>query len=140
MDNSLQYYQQKMEQFYDDLIDEVRKERCYLTSEDPCFEDYIDEHDLLIFEDTLQGMEYDDSIEKILNCLAKKGYKLALNFQEKDVVLGNVIVRLCDRWFAFGNSRNGVAGDRCVTEIWPLRYVLPRLEKMEAQPKQMFPV
>jgi hypothetical protein len=140
MDNSLLYYQQKMEQFYDDLIEVIREKGCCLVSEDPYFEDYIDEHDLLIFEDTLQGMEYDDSIEEILDCLARKGYKIMMNFYREDVILGNVVVKLGKRWFAFGKCRRDHDGGCCVSEIWPLRYVLPRMEEMENQLKCVFPM
>jgi hypothetical protein len=139
MDNSLPYYQQKMEQFYDDLIDVIREKGCCLASKDPYFEDYIDEHDLLIFEDTLQGMEYDDSIEEILDCLAKKGYEIMMNFYREDVILGNVIVKLGNRWFAFGKCQEDSDAERYATEIWSLKYVLPRIQQMEIVPARGLP-
>jgi len=131
MDSSLLFFQQKMEQFYDDLVDEVRKGHCYLASEDPYFEDYIDEHDLLIYEDTLHGMDYDDSIEAILARLVMKGHEIMMNFYGEDVILGNVVVKLGNKWFAFGQCKRDADQGKYVAEIWPLKYTLSKLDKME---------
>jgi len=128
------FYQHKMEQFYSDLVDTMIQHGFYLWVEDSTVEEFIDDHDLLVFENALYKMPYDDSIEIMLGFMVKKGYEIVLNFLEKDVILGNVAVKLGDRWFAFGQCNNDVDEGMCVTEIWPLKYVLPRLNKMEVRP------
>jgi hypothetical protein len=79
-------------------------------------------------------MPYDDSIEIMLGFMVKKGYEIMMNFLEKDVILGNVAVKLGDRWFAFGQCRNDIEeNEQYTTEIWPLKYVLPRIHQMEVK-------
>lgn len=132
-DDSLLNYQQRMEQFYRDLIDVIRAEDCYLALEDSDFKDYIDEHDLLLFEDTLHSEQCDHSFEDVLKSMTAKGYEIVLNFDSPRNVLGNVVVKLGEKWFAFGTCKNDSDEGFQVTEIWPLKYVLPRIWKMEAK-------
>jgi hypothetical protein len=139
MDN-LVFYQHKMEQFYNDLVDTMIQNRSCLWVEGAEFEEFIDDHDLLVFEDTLRAMPYDDSNEAMLRCMIKKGYEIVMNSQEKDVLLGNVVVKLGDKWFAFGQCRNDVDEGLVISELWPLKYVLPRLNQNQVKLKHFFPI
>jgi hypothetical protein len=66
-----------------------------------------------------------------------KTWKIIMNFMAPDCVLGNVAVKLDDKWIAIGECRRNEDGIPYV-QIWPLKYVLPRIRKMEIKPKQAF--
>jgi hypothetical protein len=38
-------------------------------------------------------------------CLIDKGWKIIMNFMAPDCILGNVAVKLGDKWFAIGECR-----------------------------------
>jgi hypothetical protein len=140
MDNSLLFFQQKMEEFYRNLVDVMIQNGSCLWTDSCEYEEFIDDHDLLVFEDALHGMPYDDSNELLLKCLVKKGYEILMNFQGNDVLLGNVVVKLGDKWFAFGECKNDSEEGYIVTQIWPLKYVVPRMRLMEASPNHMISI
>jgi hypothetical protein len=57
-----------------------------------------------------------------------------------DCILGNVAVKFGDKWFAIGECRKNEDGIPYVAQIWPLKYTLPRINKIEVKPQQTFPV
>jgi hypothetical protein len=128
-------YALKLEKFYSDLVDAMILNGSCLWAEGSEVEEFIDDHDLLVFEQSLNGMPYDDSNEKLLGLMVKKGYRIILNFQEPDIILGNIALKIDDKWFAFGQCKNDADEGSCVTQIWPLKYVIPRIQKMEVNPR-----
>jgi len=136
-------YQQGMEQFYNTLADVIIQKNCYVWL-GPGVEEDILYPEVLLFEETVCGDVYDDQLESLLQCVAERGYRLVMNFHAPDVVLGNVAVKIKDRWFAFGECRNEAAREplegQYVTEIWPLKQVLPNLSKMEVKPSYIIPI
>lgn len=128
------YYQKRMEDFYDDLLAVWRSgpfEICANMSED---EPYIlhPDMELVLFEEVLCSYPNDPYfIHELLRQVAEKGWQIILNFMAPDCLLGNVAVKVGDKWFAFGQCRKDEDGEPYVAEIWPLKYVLPRISKME---------
>jgi hypothetical protein len=131
------FYQRRIEEFYNDLIDVFWRNRFGLYT-DPCKDEpYIVKPDieLIVFEDILYGDPYDsEPMEKLLSHLAEKGWQIIMNFMAQDCLLGNVAVKIGDKWFAFGQCRKNEDNEPYVAEIWPLKYVLSRISKMELKP------
>lgn len=130
---SLSHIQRMMEQFYQDFVETMRRMGAHLWTDAFNVEDPIDDIDLIVFEETLESIEFDDSFEELLRRLNGKNYQFRFNFQASDAILGNVVVRLGDRWFAFGSCVNDEKTGFRVKEIWPLRYMIPRMDKMETK-------
>lgn len=141
MSQSFSFCQREVEKLYSALADIVKQQSLGLYFQGSGEIDYIDEPDLLVFEDTLFSEEYSDANEAALLSLTERGYRILMNFQEPDNILGNVIVKIRDRWFAFEECTNdpGAAGP-LITQIWPLKYVLPRIRQMETRPAYGLPL
>jgi hypothetical protein len=54
--------------------------------------------------------------------------EIIMNFMTPDRILGNVAVKLGDKWFAIRECRKD-EDIPYVAQIWPLKYVLPRIHK-----------
>jgi len=133
MDHFLVFYQQKMEQFYSALAEVIREKNYGLYWLDDGVKGDILYPELLLFEETICGELHNFELEEFLEYVVEKGYRIMMNFYAPDVVLGNVAVKIHDRWFAFGECRNESQEEQYVTEIWPLKYVLPNLRQMEVK-------
>jgi hypothetical protein len=106
-------------------------------------EPYIPKPDveLILFEDIIHAdPAYPDPLHELLTCLIKRGWKIIMNFMAPDCILGNVAVKFGDKWFAIGECRKNEDGIPYVAQIWPLKYTLPRINKIEVKPQQTFPV
>jgi len=139
------FYQRELERFYDDLIDVFwRNHFCFWTKACSYLnEPYIPKPDveLIVFEDILHDdLAYPDPLHEFLVCLINKGWKIIMNFMAPDCILGNIAVKLGDKWFAIGECRKTEDGIPYVAQIWPLKYILPRIHKMEIKPQQTFPI
>lgn len=136
-------YEQKMEQFYNTLADVMILKNCCVRL-GPGVEDDIVYPEVLLFDTTLSGEVYDDQLESLLQDAAERGYRIVKNFHASDVVLGNVSVKINDKWFAFGECINQSTKEshegQYVTEIWPLRQVVPNLRQMEVKLRYAFPI
>ena len=44
--------------------------------------------------------------------------------------MGNVAVKLGDKWFAIGECRKDEDDVPYVAQIWPLKYILPKINKI----------
>lgn len=123
-------YQQGLEKFYDDFAKLLREEgsMVYTERDDP--QDIMNP-ELLLFNEHFCYDPNDDTAEELLRAMAKKGYKICMHFQEPDVIIGNVAVKIKDRWFAFGQCRNDSRAGPYVTVMWSLKYVLARIAQME---------
>jgi len=77
---------------------------------------------------------------ELLASMKSKGYNIIMNFYAEDVVLGNVAVEIHNKWFAFGQCMNSEPDGLFVSEIWPLRYVLPKVKEMQMEPRFMIPL
>lgn len=95
-------------------------------------------------------LEADDCLQKNLETLATaKGHDIAFNFLASDAFLGNVAVKILDKWFAIGECVNcGISSPYkyppdclqefdsiCITKLWSPFYVLSKIEKMEVKLK-----
>jgi hypothetical protein len=56
-----------------------------------------------------------------------------MKFMASDCILGNVAVKIGDKWIAIGQCRKNEDGISYVAQIWPLKYILPRINKMEVK-------
>jgi hypothetical protein len=132
-----------MEQFYDALADVILQKDFCLWLDHGVEEDIL-YPELFLFDTTLCGDVYDDQLESLLEDVAERGYRIIMNFHASDVVLGNVAVKIRDRWFAFGECINQGVREKWegqyVTEIWPLRNVLPNLGDNEVKPRYTIPI
>jgi len=132
-----------MEEFYNAFAEVIMQKNCYIRLDQGVEEDVL-YPELLLFEETVCGEVYDTQLEELLGYVAKRGYRIAMNFYAPDVVLGNVAVKIRDRWFAFGECINQSAREsqegQYVTEIWPLKYVLPNLLQMEVKLRYAIPI
>ena len=137
MDHFLVFYQQKMEQFYNALADVIVQKNFYAVWLDNGVEEDVLYPELLLFEEAICGELHNSQLEELLEYVVEKGYRIMMNFYAPDVVLGNVAVKISDRWFAFGECINESARNSqeepYVSEIWPLKYVLPNLHQMEVK-------
>jgi hypothetical protein len=139
------FYQRELERFYDDLIDVIwRNHFAFWTKAcEDLNEPYIPKPDveLIVFEDILHAdPTYPEPLEELLLYLIKKGWKIIMNFMAPDCILGNLALRLGDKWFAIGECRKYEDGIPYVAQIWPLKYILPKINKMEIKPQQIFPI
>ncbi|MEM3785878.1 MAG: hypothetical protein QXZ59_00670 [Nitrososphaeria archaeon] len=135
---ALGYYQRRMEEFYNDLLDVLRSGRFIFCDEIREEEPYILQPDteLIVFEEVLTGDPYDsESMFELLGCLVRRGWQIKMNFMSRNCLIGNVVVKIGEKWFAFGQCRRNDYEELYVAEIWPLKYVLPRIEKMEVKLK-----
>jgi hypothetical protein len=82
--------------------------------------------------------ELDDTIKRLM----RKGYVIKYNFHEADVTLGNVVVKIGGKWFAFGDCEQSVLAPRearavrCgarTTAIWPMKWVLSHMAQAEVE-------
>ena len=78
-----------------------------------------------------------DSYEQkeMISLLMRRGYNIKCNFDAEDVILGNVVVRIDDKWLTIGECRNEGGGETSITEIWPLKYVISNLDRLQVQLK-----
>lgn len=134
MPHTLSFYQRKIEDFYDDLaaVFKTLGSTAYFEG----LKEDVENPDLLVFEESIFYDPNDDSAEEFLGEMEKKGYEILMNFQEPDVVNGNVIVKIEKKWFAFGQCRKTEPGGAHVETIWPLKYVLMNIQEMETTPRQ----
>jgi len=133
------FYQQKMEQFYNAMADVIMQKNYYALIDDSVEEDIICP-ELLLFEEDVCVEPTESQLEEFLEYVVEKGYRIVMNFYAPDVVLGNVAVKIHDKWFAFGQCRNDDWVGECVTEIWSLKYVLPNLRYMEVKLRYTIPI
>ena len=129
---ALYCYQQRMEQFYMEMA-KVMKEKNhgfwlegFGTLENQPIEEILFEQGFYI-----DPNDYEPTHE-MLETVAKRGYPIVMNFYAPDVILGNLAVKIIDKWFAFGQCKNDIDKKEIyATEIWPLKYVLPRIKDAE---------
>jgi hypothetical protein len=143
--SDLSFYQRELERFYNDLVNVFWRNHFAFWTEacSDLSEPYIPRPDveLIVFEDILYAdPAYPDPLHEFLMCLIEKGWKIIMNFMAPDCILGNVAIKLGDKWFAIGECRKNQDGIPYVAQIWPLKYVLPRMHKMEIKPQQTFPI
>jgi len=141
--SNLSFYQRELERFYNDLIDVFWQNHFGFWTEacSDLNEPYIPKPDveLIVFEDILHAdPSYPDPFHELLMCLIDKGWKIIMNFMAPDCILGNVAVKLGDKWFAIGECRRNRDGIPYVAQIWPLKYVLPHIHKMEIKPQHTY--
>jgi len=133
---ALYYYQQRMEQFYMEMA-KVMKEKNhgfwlegFGTLENQPIEEILFEQGFYI-----DPNDYEPTHE-MLETLTERGYPIIMNFYAPDVILGNLAVKIKDRWFAFGQCKNDIdKKEMYATEIWPLKFILPNMKKIEVRPK-----
>jgi len=133
---TLYHYQQRMEQFYIEMA-KVMKEKnhgFWLEGFGTLENQPIEE---ILFE---QGFYVDpndyEPTHEMLETLTERGYPIIMNFYAPDVILGNLAVKIIDKWFAFGQCKNDIDQKEIyTTEIWPLKYVLPRVKQMLIKPR-----
>ena len=129
---ALYHYQQRMEQFYIEMA-KVMKEKnhgFWLEGYGALKNQPIEE---ILFE---QGFYIDpndyEPTHEMLETVAKRGYPIIMNFHAPDVILGNLAVKIKDKWFAFGQCKNDIDQKEIyATEIWPLKYILPRMKFLQ---------
>jgi hypothetical protein len=87
-------------------------------------EPYVPKPDveLIVFEDILHAdPAYPEPLEELLQCLIKRGWKIIMNFMAPDCILGNVAVKLGDKWFAIGECKksrwHSIRGTNMATKI-----------------------
>jgi len=104
------FYQRGLERFYDDLIDVFWRNHFGFWTEacSELNEPYIPRPDV-----------------ELLTCLIERGWKIIMNFVAPDCILGNIAVKLGDKWFAIGECRRDKDCIPYVAQIWPLKYILP---------------
>lgn len=137
------FHQQKMEEFYNALTDVIIQKNCYIRL-GPGVEEDVLYPEVLLFDTTIFSEIVEDQLEPLLQCVAARGYRIVMNFYESEVVLGNVAVKINDKWFAFGECINQGAREswegKYVTEIWPLKQVIPNLRQMEVKLRYAIPI
>ena len=131
---ALYHYQQRMEQFYIEMA-KVMKEKNhgfwlegYGTLKDQPIEEILFEQGFYV-----NPNDY-ESTHEMLETLTERGYPIVMNFYAPDVILGNLAVKIIDRWFAFGQCKNDIDKKEIyATEIWPLKYVVVYMSQMEVK-------
>jgi hypothetical protein len=106
-------------------------------------EPYIPKPDveLVVFEDIIHAdPAYPEPVHELLMHLIEKGWQIVMNFMAPDCILGNVAVKLGDKWMAIGECRKDEDGIPYVAQIWPLKYILPRISKMEVKLRHKFSI
>ncbi|MDI9577899.1 MAG: hypothetical protein QM398_07185 [Thermoproteota archaeon] len=93
-------------------------------------------------------LEDSEHLQKNLEIItATKGYDIAFNFAASDACLGNVVLKIFDKWFTIGECINCTTPSLykhqqeclqksepiCIKKFWSPFYVLSRIEKMETQ-------
>jgi hypothetical protein len=104
-------------------------------------EPYIPKPDvkLVVFEDIIHAdPAYPEPVHELLIHLIEKGWQIIMNFMAPDCILGNVAVKLGDKWIAIGECRKDEDDTPYVAQIWPLKYVLPRIHKMKIKPQHTY--
>lgn len=161
---SLSEYSERLEQFYIALAEAAKGQGYYVdyikAEAPPC-----DNQGELLSRPQLQTiygndmpedwkgkystfLEDDECLKNTLGSIvASKGQDVAFNFTAPDAFLGNVAVRVEDKWFAVGECRNCStpfpfeesdefsleSANICIMKIWSPFYVLSRIEHMEVQ-------
>ena len=143
--SNLSFYQRELERFYNDLVNVFWRNHFGFWTEacSELNEPYIPKPDveLIVFVDILHAdPAYPEPLHELLICLIEKGWQIIMNFMAPDCILGNVAVKLGDKWIAIGECRKNRDGILYVAQIWPLKYILPRINKMEIKPKQTFSI
>jgi hypothetical protein len=143
--SNLSFYQRELERFYNDLVNVFWRNHFGFWTEacSELNEPYIPKPDveLIVFEDILHAdPAYPEPLHELLICLIEKGWQIIMNFMTPDCILGNVAVKIGDKWIAIGECRKNRDGIPYVAQIWPLKYILPRINKMEIKPKQTFSI
>lgn len=154
MNSLLVDYEQQIKQFYD-AVAEVAKKQGYILDFKkekayPCTKngERISKRKLIrqwghlrnvpsgnwYFEYLLSERDSPEQKEMI-SMLTRRGYNIKCNFDAEDVILGNVVVKIDDKWFAIGECRNEDWGETSITEIWPLKYVISNLNRLQVQLK-----
>ena len=131
---ALYNYQQRMEQFYTEMA-KVMKEKnhgFWLEGYGALNDQQIEE---ILFE---QGFYVDpndyEPTHEMLETVAKRGYPIIMNFYAPDVILGNLAVKIKERWFAFGQCKNDIDQKEIyATEIWPLKYIVVHMSHIEVK-------
>jgi len=152
--SSLQRYIEKIKRFYEEIAEVAKKvdgfivdfkqEKAYHCKQYlGRYKKVSDEELRRMYGDDIPSPEwlfeyylrYRDPWEfvRTLRHVAEKGYEIAMNFYASDVILGNVAVKIDDKWFAFGECRNEGKFEQYITEIWPLSFVLSDLQSKEVQ-------
>ena len=139
------FYQRELERFYNDLVNVFwRNHFAFWTKAcEDLNEPYIPKPDveLIVFEDVLHAdPAYPDPLHEFLMCLINRGWKIIMNFMAPDCILGNLALRVGDKWFAIGECRKDRDGVPYVAQIWPLKYILPKMSKMEVKPRHVIPL
>jgi len=141
--SDLSFYQRELERFYNDLIDVFWRNHFGFWTEACRYlnEPYIPKPDveLVVFEDIIHAdLAYPEPVHELLIHLIEKGWKIIMNFMAPDCILGNVAVKLGDKWIAIGECRKDEDDTPYAAQIWPLKYVLPRIHKMEIKPQHTY--
>ena len=132
-------YQQGIEKFYSVIADVLREKGSMVSVGGSDYAD-VKDPDLLLFDVHLCYEPFGYMAELFLLDVMKRGYDVLMNFQAADVILGNVAVKIKDRWFAFGQCKNDSEAGPYVMDIWSLKHVLTNLKKMEATIRYVLPV
>jgi hypothetical protein len=98
------------ERFYNDLIDVFWRNHFGFWTEACRYlnEPYIPKPDveLVVFEDIIHAdPAYPEPVHELLMHLIEKGWQIVMNFMAPDCILGNVAVKLGDKWIAIGECR-----------------------------------
>lgn len=132
-------YQQGIEKFYNDFAQVLTEIPSMIAVGSSDYED-VHDPDLLLFDTHFCYEPFDYQAEEFLSEMIKKGYEIVMNFQAEDVILGNVAVRIKDKWFAFGRCKNDPMEGQWVMDIWSLKHVLTNLRKMEITIQNAFAI
>jgi len=126
---ALYCYQQRMEQFYMEMAKVMKEQNhgFWLEGYGILQNQPIEE---ILFEQGFYVAPSDyEPTHEMLETLTERGYLIVMNFYAPDVILGNLAVKIIDRWFAFGQCKNDIDQKEIyATEIWPLKDVLVGLK------------
>lgn len=138
-------YEQRIRQFYK-VLAEVAVEKYGILIDFEKEEAYHYKWDLpsskWLFEDFLAG----EDIEALLSSVRERGYNILMNFYAPDVIHGNVVLKINDKWFAIGECINKEGkGDYPLDNIyiiciWPLKYVLSNINRVQVQLRHAVPL
>jgi hypothetical protein len=143
--SDVSFYQRELERFYNDLIDVFWRNHFGFWTEACRYlnEPYIPKPDveLVVFEDIIHAdPAYPEPVHELLMRLIEKGWQIVMNFMAPDCILGNVAVKLGDKWIAIGECRKDEDSIPYVAQIWPLKYILPRISRMEVKLRHKFSI
>jgi len=126
---ALYCYQQRMEQFYMEMAKVMKEQNhgFWLEGYGILQNQPIEE---ILFEQGFYVAPSDyEPTHEMLETLTERGYPIVMNFYAPDVILGNLAVKIKDRWFAFGQCKNDIDQKEIyATEIWPLKDVMVGLK------------